>query len=158
MSSNALQPTDYPNPAASLHDAMGRLLGPSFFAPFEALMSRGGPVLAVDIDESDTAYTLRASLPGVKPENVQIEVSGSTVVIKGEIEEESPQNQTDQSGKQNQVVMHERYHGTFQRMITLPTPIDSSKAEATFKDGVMTLILPKQQRTTAQRIPIKVMG
>lgn len=88
MSSNALQPTDYPNQAASLHDAMGRLLGPSFFAPFEALMSRGGPVLAVDIDESNTAYTLRASLPGVKPENVQIEVSGSTVVIKGEIEEE----------------------------------------------------------------------
>ena len=56
------------------------------------------------------------------------------------------------------MVVHERYHGTFQRMITLPMPIDSSKAEATFKDGVMTLVLPKQQRTTAQRIPIKVAG
>jgi HSP20 family protein len=158
MSTNALQPTDFPNPAASLHDAMGRLLAPSFFAPFEALMSRGGPVLAVDIDESDNAYTLRASLPGVKPENAQIEVSGSTVMIRGEIAEESPKNQKDQSGKPNQMVVHERYHGTFQRMITLPMPIDSSKAEATFKDGVMTLVLPKQQRTTAQRIPIKVTG
>src|SRR5271166_1890755 len=139
MSSNALEPTNFQNQPTTLHSALGRLLAPSFFTPFDALMSRGGSVLAVDIDESDTAYTLRASLPGVKPENVQIEASGSTVMIRGEIEEESPQNQTDQSGKQNQMVMHERYHGTFQRMITLPTPIDSSKAEATFKDGVMTL-------------------
>ena len=158
MSSNALEPTNFQNQPTTLHSALGRMLAPSFFTPFDALMSRGGSVLAVDIDESDTAYTLRASLPGVKPENVQIEVSGATVLMRGEIAEESPQYQQDKTAQQQQTLMHERYHGMFQRMITLPMPVDSTKAEATFKDGVLTLTLPKQQRTVTQQIPIKVTG
>jgi HSP20 family protein len=151
MSSTALETSDVSRQAIRLHGAMDRLIQ-SFFAPLESLIAAEGPLLAIDLDESTDAYTLRASLPGVKPDNVQVEIHDATVLIHGEIEEEQLPTTND---KKYRSLLHERYYGIMQRVITLPTSVDETKATATFDHGVLTLTLPKTEQTKSLRIPIK---
>lgn len=105
----------------------------------------------VDLYETEEEVVVRASLPGVKSEDVAISVTGGTLTIKGEVKAEG-------EDKKAEYYRRERRHGTFQRAFTLPVRVDSEKAEATFEDGVLDLRLPKAAEMRPKTIEVKTRG
>lgn len=132
----------------SLREAMDTLLHESFGQP-----QRGGTIgvfgLPLDLRETDNAYVIRAELPGVQPENVQVQVQDNTLQISGEVKQEQ------QEEGQGQWVLRERRYGRFQRTLTLPRPVQSNQANAEFENGILTVTLPKAEEARAKSIPIR---
>lgn len=135
--------------ALSLRDAMDRLLQDSFIRPPAGMRGMSAGSLPLDVHEDENSYTLRASLPGIKPDEVQVQVMGDTITIRGETHEEREQKDG------GRVLLHERHSGSFSRTLTLPTPIDSEHAEANFENGVLTLTLPKEAQARPRRIQVR---
>jgi HSP20 family protein len=106
---------------------MQRLWGPSV---------TGFANLAVDVSETDKTYNISAEMPGVKDSDVEISVSGDTLLIKGKKEQSREE-------KDKSHYLSERSYGAFQRMFSLPRDTDSSKIEARFQNGVLTVSIPK---------------
>ncbi len=104
--------------------------------------------LAVDVHETETGYELTASLPGVKPEDVEISVNKDMVTIRGRTE----QNEERQQGN---YIYRERHAGSFQRSVRLPDPINSEQVEASLENGVLKLTLPRLQQASQRRIQVK---
>jgi HSP20 family protein len=102
---------------------------------------------AVDISEGDQAFTLTAELPGFSKDDVKIEVQDNRLTLKGERKRD-----TDVQEKQYRRV--ERVYGAFERSFKLPMAVEADKAEATFKDGVLKLTLPKVEEAKPQPISI----
>lgn len=92
---------------------------------------------AVDIVESDKAYELTAELPGMEEKNIEVKVANGGLSIKGEKKEEKEEKKKD-------YYLSERRYGSFERYFTLPEGVDADKIEATFKNGVLTVTLPKK--------------
>jgi HSP20 family protein len=135
--------------AVSLRDAMNALFQDSYIRP-SSPMGQGGPgatPLALDVSENENEFVVKASLPGVKPEDVHITVHGETLTIQGtsKVEEEK---------KGEHWHLRERRFGSFQRSIGLPTPVDSDKAQAAFEHGVLTLTLPKSEQAKPRQIKV----
>lgn len=132
----------------SLQEAMDTLLRESFVQP-----QRGGTIgvfgLPIDLRETDNEYVIRAELPGVQPENVQLQVQDNTLQISGEVKQEQ------QEEGRGQWVLRERRYGRFQRTLTLPTPVQSNQANAEFENGILTVTLPKAEAARAKSIPIR---
>ncbi len=105
--------------------------------------------LAVDMVENKDDFVVKASIPGIHPDDLDISYSDDTLTIKGEIKE-------DKEVKEDQYHMRERRYGSFVRSITLPTKIKGDKIEATYQNGVVTLRLPKAEEVKPKRIAIKV--
>jgi HSP20 family protein len=104
----------------------------------------------LDMVENDDNYTLHASLPGFKPEEIQIQVHGDMLTIRAEKMEDKQQ-----PGSGNQrYLMRERRSAQVYRSITLPGPIESDKAQVNYENGVLTLTLPRTQETMTRNIPI----
>jgi HSP20 family protein len=138
--------------AVSLRDAMDRLLEDSFVRPrgeWPTLASREQS-LALDVYETDENLVVEASMPGTKPEEVDISVVGNTLTIKAEREEQREKKE------EGRYYFRERRYGAFQRSIGLPVDVDADKAEATFKDGVLKLSLPKAEEAKPKRIQVQV--
>ncbi len=136
----------------SLRDAMNRLMEESFVLP-SMLGELRGPGrawgLAVDMYETDNDLVIKASVPGVKPENLDVTVQGETLTIKGETQEE-------EEGQRGRYHFRERRQGAFSRVLTLPFPIQSDKIQATFENGVLTLTLPKAEEIKPRSIKVQV--
>ena len=112
---------------------------------------KGAPTLAqfrLDISEDEKAYTIKAEIPGVKKEDIQISVDGNVVSIRAEVKKASEQKE----GKK--VVHSERYYGQVARSFTLDCDVDESGAKATYTDGVLEAVLPKKQGAAARQIPV----
>jgi HSP20 family protein len=140
----------------SLREAMNNLLEESFVrgpGSEAGATGRGGPAgLAVDVRETPEAFTVTASVPGLKPEDVEISVLGDTLRIGGQRrEEQDAQTQ----GDGNRWIIRERRFGAFERTIRLPTTVRSGDADAEFKDGVLTVTLPKADEARPRSIPIR---
>ena len=90
---------------------------------------------------------VKASLPGVKPEDVQITVHGDTLTIQGE-------SKFEEEKKGERWHLRERRFGSFQRSLSLATPVNSDKAQADFEHGVLTLTLPKAEGAKPRQIKI----
>jgi HSP20 family protein len=132
----------------SLRDAMNSLLQESFVWPGRATAAGGSPAtLPLDISESENEYVVRASLPGVRPEDVQITVHGDTLTIRAESKAEEEQQ------GQNWL-LRERRFGAFQRSVSLASPVNSDQAQARFEHGVLTLTLPKAEEAKPKQIRI----
>lgn len=138
--------------ALTLRDAVNRLFEESFVRPFGGwpLSTRDGAanVLAVDMFETNDDVTVKASMPGVKPEDVDITVTGNVLEIRGETKQETEETRGDYHYR-------ERSYGTFQRSLTLPVDVKSDQVEATFEDGVLTLRMPKAEQAKARQIKIQ---
>lgn len=121
------------------------------FSDFRPLrMAQEGPEVGyfpLDISETDEGYDIEAALPGVKPEDVDIQVHGDTVTIKGETKHESEE-------KGRNWLRRERRHGVFARSFTLPSGIDSDMASADFENGVLKLHLPKSEAEKPKSIKV----
>ncbi len=134
----------------SLRQAMDHLFEESFIWP-PRLAHFTGRTFPVDISESkdQKEYVVEASLPGVKPEEIEITSSGDMLTItyatRGEEKVEQPK-----------YVRRERYEGEMTRTFTLPTQIDPEKVQATYEHGVLTLHIPKSEVAKPKQIPVKV--
>jgi HSP20 family protein len=132
---------------ASLRETVDRL----FDDPRTWRVSFGnasGNFFPVDVSDTNDEVVVKASLPGVKPEDIDISVTGEVLTLKGESREE-------QEEKTQSWYRRERRHGTFVRQITLPSEVDSSKAEALFEDGVLKLTLPKAETVKPKTIKVQ---
>jgi len=102
----------------------------------------------VDIAENATAYHLTAEIPGVNKDDIDVKVHGDTVTISTEIK------QNKEEKKDERVVKSERYYGYVSRSIQLDADVDPEKTEASYKDGVLSLTLPKASMSNGHRIAI----
>lgn len=133
----------------SLREAMDRLFEESFVHPRGMLAPvEGAARLALDVFESDDDVTVRASIPGVNPDDIDISVTGDVLTIKGETSEEREE-------KKGNYHLRERRYGAFQRSVNLPAPVNTDKAVAEFKNGVLTLTLPKVEEVKPKSIKIR---
>jgi len=103
---------------------------------------------AVDVHEDSEALVLRAELPGIKREDIDIQVDGNVLTLKGERKLEVEQ-------KERRYHRVERSYGTFVRQFQLSSNVDSTQIDAQLADGVLTLKLPKKQEQKARRIEVK---
>jgi HSP20 family protein len=133
----------------SLREAMDRLFEESFVRPRTWLApAEGVATLALDVFESDDDVTVKASIPGIKPEDIDISITGDVLTIKGETTEEKEE-------KNSNYHLRERRYGAFQRSISLPTLVSADRAAAEFENGVLTLTLPKMEEVKPKSIKIK---
>lgn len=105
-----------------------------------------GPSL--DVSETDNEIEVRADLPGMKPEEIDIQVSGATLTIRGERKEEH-----EEKGKTYHRV--ERRVGEFSRSVTLPCDVQENKVDAQYADGVLTVKLPKSPEARTHKVKVK---
>ncbi len=123
---------------------------PSFdpFRAMSALETRAGSYLPdVDVKETPEAYVFHADLPGFKEENVEVAVEGNRITFTGKRDEEK-------KSEKDKYYMTERSWGSFTRTFTLPEGIDSAKAHAELKNGVLTVSVPRAAGATPKKIPI----
>jgi len=131
----------------SLRDAMNSLLQESFVRP-AGLGGGDGPArVPTDVRETEDNFVIHASLPGVRPDDVQITAHGDTVTIRGE-------SRADEEKKGETWHLRERRFGQFQRSLTLDAPIDPDRAQAQFEHGILTLTLPKSERAKPKQIEV----
>jgi HSP20 family protein len=102
---------------------------------------------AVDIHETDDGFVIKAELPGVSKDDVSVDVHQNTLTLRGQRKHEA-------EVKQDKYHRVERSYGAFQRSFVLPTVVDQEKVQATFKDGVLELHLPKSETAKPKRIAI----
>ena len=133
--------------AVSLRDAMNSLLQESFVRPGSGQVPGSALALPVDVSENENEFVVKASLPGVKPEDVQITIQGDSLTIRGEMKAEEEQ-------KVERWHLRERRYGAFQRSLSLGTPVESDKAQADYENGVLTLRLPKAEEAKPRQIKI----
>ena len=121
-----------------------------FFRPGdgeEATWMRGNWAPPVDIYETDEAFVLKAELPGFSKEDVQIELHGNRLTLRGE-------RKHDTEAKEEQYHRLERAYGRFERVFWLPATVDAEKIKASFTNGVLELRLPKSEAAKPKRIAI----
>lgn len=104
---------------------------------------------ALDVYETEENIVVKATLPGIKPEEVDVTVKGDTLVIKGDTGQED-------GDREEHYLLRERAQGTFHRAISLPREIESTKAAAEFQDGVLTVTLPKAERARTRKVEVAV--
>jgi HSP20 family protein len=132
----------------SLREVMDRLLEDSVIRPTMLPVDGRQLGFAADLKETPEAFVLTATLPGVKADQLDINATSESVIVRAETKEETEQ-------KEEHWLLRERRHGTFERTFTLPTQIDPNKVEATFEDGVLTLTLPKSEAVRPKQIKVK---
>ncbi len=104
--------------------------------------------IRMDITETDQSYTVKAEIPGVKKEDIKIEIDGNKVSIRAEVKEEKEESE-------GNVVRSERYYGQQYRSFSLPQAVDDAAAEAKYQDGVLRLTLPKKGGGSAKQVAIQ---
>jgi HSP20 family protein len=133
---------------------LSRMMDRFFDEPFgemPVLWRRGdGYTLALDVAEQEDKYIVKASVPGIKPEDVEITLTDKVLTIKGETKDE-------QEVKEENYHLRERRFGSFMRSLALPNSVDADKIEAVNEHGVLTLTLPKAEAVKPKRIEVKKM-
>jgi len=132
---------------ATLRSTMDQLFDNLFARQTEWL--RGYEWMAVDMYQTDEDVIVKASLPGVKPEDIHVTVNDNVLTISGEVKQE-------EEVKNAVYHLRERRYGTYSRSITLPVPVQVDKAKAEYENGVLTLTLPKAEEVRPKTITVKV--
>ncbi len=139
------------NPAremVSLRDAMDRLFEDSFLRPgwFGVAESPAG-VLPLDIYETGDQIVVKATAPGVAPEDIEVTITGDVLTIKGEMKSE-------EKVEKGNYLRQERRYGSFCRQVSLPGGVKTEGVQAAFKDGVLTLELPKVEDVKTKTVKV----
>jgi HSP20 family protein len=131
----------------TLREAMDRLFDDAFTRP---LSNRDGgwSTPAVDMYQTDNDVVIKAALPGFKADDVQINVTGDLLTIRGELKHEDEQNEKSWH-------IREQRWGSFERSVALPTAVVSDKAQADFANGILTITLPKAEEVKPKTITVK---
>ena len=134
----------------SLRDAMNTLLEESFI-PTLLTADGGRESFSADLYDKDDTFVIKASLPGMKAEEVKIDATANGVTISGEYKR-------DEEVKKESYIRRERRYGNFYRSFALPVEIDPAKTEASFENGVLTVTLPKGERAKPKHIAVKAVA
>jgi HSP20 family protein len=136
---------------SDLSRSFERLFDESFermLAPLGGTAEDGSRSPALDVSESDSAYTVKLDLPGVAKEDVKVAVDGRRVTVEAQTKREDEKKEGDR------VVYRERAVSSYARSFTLPSDVSQSDASAKLDNGVLTLTLPKRQAVLAKRITV----
>jgi len=106
------------------------------------------PRIKIDLSEQDGSYAVKAEIPGVSKEDIDVRVDGSMVTISAQVKSEK------QEKEKGRILRQERQQGYASRTFSLACPVDESRAEAVYKDGVLELKLPKKAATSTKRLAI----
>jgi HSP20 family protein len=131
----------------TFREAMDRWLQQSISGTGQLLSNMRPESMPVDVVERDDSFEVRAAVPGVKPEDVEVTVQGERVTVRAE-------SRADDERAGDNWLMREQRYGTIQRSITLPSAVSSEHAEARIEHGVLALRLPKVQGAAPRRIVV----
>ena len=129
---------------APFREDLGRL-----FDRYSNLIGMRGWQPAVDLYEDNESFVLKAEIPGVEPEEVDITVTEDNITLRGMLEKEEEK-------RQEGYIRSERHRGQFARMVALPVKIKPEEAKATFKNGVVTVVLPKAVPDQKRGVRLKI--
>jgi HSP20 family protein len=132
-----------------LHDTLDRLMDESMQAE-SALDVREG-LAPMDVYQTDDELVVEALMPGVKPDNLDVSITGDTLSIRGEVRKEREVS----DDAQRDYLVRERRYQRYSRTLRLPTLVQADKAEAEFDNGVLRLTLPKAEEVKPKTIKIK---
>jgi HSP20 family protein len=147
------QPQDLGNWSAfdqlnRLRDEIDQVFQSSFGGWGESTGFLEGWSPAVDLIEDKDKFIVKAEIPGMNKDDIQVSLHGDTLSISGERKKEVEH-------KESEDYRSERYFGRFQRSISLPQPVDDKKIEATYRDGILAINLPKTEEAKRKQIEIK---
>jgi HSP20 family protein len=130
----------------SLRQAMDQLFNDAFTRPVSMSGVSASP--AIDLFQDNDNVVIKAALPGLKAEDVEISVTADVLSLRGEYKQESEQ-------KEATYHIREQRYGSFERSVRLPTDVQTDKAKADFEDGILTITLPKAEAVKPKMISIK---
>jgi HSP20 family protein len=130
-------------------DAFDDLFRGFFVRPVSLDAPAGAAQFRVDVSENEKAYTLRAEIPGVKKEDINVTIDGDTVAVSAEVKNEKEVKDGER------VLRSERYYGKVYRAFTLGQAVDEAGTSAKYANGVLELTLPKKAAAQAKRITIQ---
>lgn len=131
----------------TMRDITDRMLDKFFDEPVSEYRSANWG-LALDVAENEDEFIVKASVPGINPDDLDITVTKNTLTIKGEMRHE-------EETEEERYHLRERRYGRFARSITLPTSVDSDRIEANYVNGVLSLHLPKTEEMKPKRIEVR---
>jgi len=132
----------------SLRQAMDRLFEDAFIQPgWFAPVWGAAEMLPVDVYETDDQLIVKATVPGVKPEEIEVIVTGDLLTIKGEFKQE-------EKVEKPNYLRQERRFGNFCRQVGLPAGVSADNAKATFENGVLTLEMPKVEAAKPKTVKV----
>jgi HSP20 family protein len=132
----------------TLREAMDRLFDDAFTRPLSIRDGWSMSAPAIDMFQTENDVVVKASIPGIKAEEVQINITGDVLTLKGQVKQEE---------ERKDKAWHIREHrfGSFERSVALPTAVKTDKAEAVFENGILTITLPKADEVKPKTINIK---
>jgi len=130
----------------TLREAMDRLFDDAFTRPLS--LRDAWSVPAIDMYQTDDEIVVKAALPGIKTDEVQINITGEVLTLKGEMKHEEDK-------KEKAWHIHEQRYGSFERSIVLQTDVVADKAKAEFDNGILTITLPKADEVKPRTITVK---
>ena len=116
--------------------------------PWRAELGERVPQIKLDLHETDADYVVKADVPGVKKEDIDVRIDGDKVTISAEVKKQTEEK------KDGRLLRAERQTGFAQRSFTLPCLVDEARAVARYQNGVLELTLPKKATTASKRLPI----
>lgn len=144
--SRSLSPLSPLRAFAELENEMDRLMQSSFAWPMEAEKFDFSP--ACNFKETNKEYIVQFDIPGVKKDDVKIEIENNCLVVNGERGEKKEE-------KDARHFLTETYYGSFMRSFNLPTSVDENKVDAHYEDGVLTITVPKLHTSKAKEVKIQ---
>ena len=130
----------------TLRDAMDRLFDDAFTRPLS--VSGVSAMVAIDMYQTDDEVIVKATLPGLIADDVDITVTGETLTLRGEFKQETEEKETSYH-------IREQRYGSFERSILLPTDVKADKASANFENGILTIAMPIAEEVKPRSITIK---
>ncbi len=130
----------------TLREAMDHLFDDAFTRPLS--LRDGWSVPAIDMYQTDDEVVVKASIPGFKAEDVQINVTGEILTLRGEVKREEEK-------KDKAWHIREQRWGSFERSVAMPTAVVADKAKAEFENGILTITLPKAEEVKPKTITVK---
>ena len=134
---------------SSLRDELDRLFESPWTELARTSQLLSGWTPALDVYEDKDNFIVKAELPGMKKEDIEVSLHGDSLSISGERKSETKEENAD-------VCRAERYFGRFQRTVTLPTSVAPDKVKAQYKDGILTVTLPKTEEAKPKQIDVSV--
>lgn len=140
--------------------ALDRAFNQIFEDTWQQARSTSGSLatLALDVHETTHGYTITAAVPGVKAEDLQINLHDNVLTVTGEMRSETKRDGENTGREGARTLLMERTYGKFSRSIRLPQPVQADHIEATLEHGVLTLSLPKTPEVQPRQIPVRVNG
>lgn len=130
----------------TMRDVIDRLFDDVFARQFGVIREFGYP--AMDMYQTENEVVVKATLPGVKADDIQVSITGDVLTLRGEVKQ-------DAEVKEANYHLKERSFGSFSRSVSLPVPVVADKAKAEFENGVLTLVLPKAEEVKPKTITVK---